>query len=177
MPFRFGTDLPLFVIAILMILICAAGAIGADSRHKIFGQFSVDLPPGWDGDEQTGFVSDNPGEYALTMAKKDASGDKFLAQVSVYLLPNKPGTTSREAAAKLAEAQADVSPPRAEGNFWVFTGEPRSNAIKGIATTMVNANPRDLLIIIAQDPQELGAKAIMESLKGETPRARQLLGR
>lgn len=149
----------------------------AESSRKIFKNFSVELPEGWDGDEQSGFISDDSGEYLLVLGKKDEEGDNFIAQVSVYLLPNKPGADSETAAKKLAEAQGDASEPVKKDNFMVFTGEPRTRAMKGKATTMVNATPERLLIIIAQDPQNKGSRQIIESLKGETEQAKAMLGR
>lgn len=147
-----------------------------DAIHRAFSQFSVDLPPGWDGEEQSGFISDNKDEYLLTLGKKDDKGDNFIAQVSIYLLPNKPGVDSATAAKTLAEAQGEASVPIQKGNFQVFTGEPRTRALKGMATTMVNASPQWLLIIIAQDPQACGSEQIIASLTGETAEAKTMLG-
>lgn len=152
-------------------------AMPAQARQTQFGQFAVDLPEGWEGEEQTGFISDNPEEYMLTLGLKDAGGDKFVAQISIYLLPNKPGKNAEQAARTLAEAQGEPTEPEQRGNFWQFAGEPRSNMLKGRAVTMVNANKERLLIIIAQDPQGAGAEKIVTSLKGLTPRAQALLGR
>lgn len=148
-----------------------------DTDHKTFRHFSADLPAGWDGDEQSGFISDDPDEYQLTLGKKDESEDSFVSQISIYLLPNKPGVDTETAARTLAEAQGDTTPPVQRGNFRVFTGEPRTRAMKGMATTMVNASPERLLIIIAQDPLKQGSEEIIASLKGETEEARKMLGR
>lgn len=162
--------------SLLLLLLCLF-PLHAHAGEAQFSQFSMLLPEGWDGEEQTGFISDNPEEYTLTLGKKDAAGDKFLAQLTIYLLPNKPGTNAETAAKTLAEAQVDTTPPRQNGNFWQFTGEPRTRTIRGMATTMVNATPENLLIIIAQDPEQLGSEQILSTLKGETDRARKLLGR
>lgn len=142
-----------------------------------FSQFSADLPPDWSGDEQIGFISDNPAEYALTLGIKDGAKENFAAQVSIYLLPNKPKASSEEAARTLTKAQGEPTEPIKAGNFWVFEGEPRSNTIKGRGITMVNADPETLLIIIAQDPHSLGAQKIIDSLQGRTPLAKHMLGR
>lgn len=168
------------IYAFCLFLILLAPAVMAENsgiRHMDFARFGADLPPEWDGDEQTGFISDNPEEYALTLGRKDEKGDNFIAQISIYLLPNKPGATAEAAARTLAEAQGDTSEPVRNGSFWQFTGEPRSRTIKGMATTMVNTTPERMLIIIAQDPQNLGAAEIVKSLTGLTPEARELLGR
>ena len=135
------------------------------------------MPPGWDGEEQKAFVSDNPEEYLLVLGKKDNDGEKFLAQISIYLLPNRPGVSAEEAALSLAQAQVEVTKPQKEGHLWTFTGEPRSNVVKGRAKTLVNTDKDMMLIIIAQDPDGLGAKSILESVRGITGKARDLLGR
>lgn len=159
-------------------LVCSMFSLSwAEAERKAeYSHFSLLLPPGWAGDEQTGFVSDNPEEYALTLGIKDEGGDHFLAQISIYLLPNKPGADSETAAKTLAEAQGDATPPVEVGNFWQFEGEPRSRTIKGKGITRVKATPENLLIIIAQDPQNLGAEQILASLKGESDKAKQMLG-
>lgn len=146
-------------------------------EERTFRQFSLILPDGWDGEEQTGFISDNPEEYLLVLGKKDAEAERFLAQISIYLLPNRPGVDAKSAAKTLAQSQGDTSPPVLEGNMWTFTGEPRTNVIKGMAKTMVNTNKEKMLIIIAQDPDELGAAEIITSIKGIGQDAKTLLGR
>lgn len=164
---------------LLFLAICLSWQISAfaeDASEREFSQFFVKLPQGWDGDEQSGFISDNPGEYALTLGKKDEAGDSFIAQVTIYLLPNKPGATAEAAAKTLTEAQEDATEPVKEGVFWVFNGEPRSRAVKGVAKTMVNADKEQLLIIIAQDPLGQGADQLISSLRGKTPEAKKMLG-
>lgn len=161
-----------------LFLFCMPGfskAVAQDLRE--FTHFSLLLPEGWDGEEQTGFISDLPEEYLLTLGKKDAEGEKYLAQISIYLLPNKPGASPQEAAQKLAEAQGDPDEPRKEGLMWSFSGEPRTNVVKGRAKTYVNTDNERMLIIIAQDPQGQGAESIVESLKARNPEAKALLGR
>ena len=162
---------------ILPIIFLLLWNVPAFAEEVEYSQFAVTLPPGWDGEEQQGFVSNDPREYSLTFGRKDDAGDKFLAQVSIYLLPNKPGADAPGAARTLADAQGDASEPTLASNFWQFTGEPRSSIIKGMATTMVNANPDYLLIIIAHDPQNLGSRELVDSLRGISQPARQLLGR
>lgn len=142
---------------------------------KNYSHFSLILPPDWDGEEQQGFVSDDPAEYILTLGKKDDAGDNFLAQLSIYILPNRPGASPRQAAQTLAEAQGDASEPVLIDGLWTFTGIPRSNVIKGQATTYVNTNRERMLIIIAQDPQNLGTREILASLRPLSPEARELL--
>lgn len=146
-------------------------------RQAQFSQFSLSLPPNWDGDEQVGFISDNPAEYLLTLGHKDEAGDNFIAQVSIYLLPNTQGVDAQKAAQTLAEAQGESSEPTQAGKLWRFTGEPRARTVKGRATTWVNTDPKLMLIIIAQDPQNLGADEIVKSLKGNSPEVIRLLGR
>lgn len=151
--------------------------VHAETKNREFSQFVVNLPDGWDGEEQKGFVSGDEEEYQLSLGRMDEAKDEFLAQVSIYMLPNKNGVTSKEAALQLAEAQGGSSEPIEEGNFLVFRGEPRSKLIKGVATTMVNVNPQRMLIIIAQDPANLGSREVIKSLRGVTPEAQQMLGR
>lgn len=155
-----------------------AASENADNLRQVkFSQFSVELPQGWDGEEQSGFVSNNPEEYALTLGQMDEAKENFVAQITIYLLPNKPGVNSEKAAQTLAESQSDVTPPIKKGEFWQFRGEPRSRTIKGMATTMVRADPKDMLIIISQGLDEKGAAEIIESLRGETERSQRMLGR
>lgn len=170
---------PILIIPLLYIFMFPNFVHAEDNNVNTinFSQFTMDLPPKWDGAEQIGFISDNPEEYALTLGRKDEEGDRFEAQVTIYLLPNKPKASAEKAAQTLAEAQGDATEPIQEDNFWVFEGEPRTNTIKGRGITMVNADAEDLLIIIAQDPLNLGAKGIISSLKATTPRAKKLLGR
>lgn len=164
-------------VAIMTVLTSSIATAESAAEAREFGKFSVTLPEKWDGEEQEGFVSGNPEEYQLTIGRMNDAKDEFLAQVSVYILPNKTGTDSKEAVLRLAEAQGGASKPEKKGNFWIFTGEPRTNVLSGIATTMVNANPKKMLIIIVQDPKNLGGTQIVESLRGITSEAKELLGR
>lgn len=160
----------------LLLALAVASAAQAGERAR-FRHFSAILPAGWDGAEQTAFISNDPLEYQLTLGKKDESGDNFAAQVSIFLLPNRPGADSETAARILAESQADASAPGRAGEFWIFDGEPRTRAITGRGRTMVRTIPERMLIIIAQDPLNLGADGIIASLRGETDEAAQLLGK
>lgn len=177
-PEYFHKHIPVLFFLLLVTLL-APQPLNAEgeSREKTYGQFALILPGEWDGDEQTGFISDNPEEYMLTLTRRDEKEDKISGQVSVYLLPNKPGKNSRESAEVLAESQGEASEPAREGIFWTFTGEPRSAVIKGKAKTMVNADKDNLLIIIAHNPEDTDVGAITSSLRGVTPRARQMLGK
>lgn len=173
---RTGEARLLFWLALCFFLF-SQPANAENGERAVFKSFSLVLPPGWEGEEQTGFISGDPEEYLLVIGKKDEEGERFLAQASVYLLPNKPGASPESAAKKLAEAQSDASSPVKEGKLWAFTGEPRSNVVKGMAKTLVNASKDKLLIIIVQDPENMGGEAVLASLSGESPEARELLGR
>lgn len=146
-------------------------------EEREFSRFAASLPPGWDGEERTGFSSGAPEEYMLVLGVQDTAGERFLAQVSVFVLPNLKGSSAGDFARQMAELQADATAPRKEGNFQVFSGEPRTQALRGRATTMVSATPERLLIIIVQDPEALGGAEVAASLRGLTPGTRELLGR
>lgn len=158
-------------------LILCLAPFSAPCAEREFNRFALTLPEGWDGEEQTGFVTDNPDEYQLTLGKKEENENKFAARISVFMLPNASGTNAEDAAEKLTEAQGDPTAPIRENGLWTFEGEPRSHALKGRAKTWVNTNPRFMLIIIAQDPSGLGAEEIVKSMRGLTPEAKELLGR
>lgn len=153
----------------------AADAAAPSERH--FSRFAASLPPGWDGEERSGFSSGDREEYMLILGVQDAAGERFLAQVSVFALPNAKGSSAEDFARQMAELQGDATPPRREGRFQVFSGEPRTQALRGRATTMVTATPERLLIIIVQDPEGLGGEQVAASLRGLTPEMRDLLGR
>ena len=150
---------------------------GAAPQKVEFSRFSAVLPEGWEGEERRGFVSDNPDECLLALGKKDPAGDEILAQISVYLLPNKNGVAPEEAARQLAEAQGGSDKPVQEGPLWHFTGEPRSRLLQGRASTYANASKKTMLVVVIQDPRGLGAESVWESLRGLDPEARELLGR
>lgn len=157
----------------------AGEATPGDAAERGFSRLAARLPPGWDGEERSGFSSGNPEEYMLILGMRDEAQERFVAQVSIYLLPNAPGADAETFARRMAGLQADASEPRAEGRFQVFEGEPRQSgpAPKGRATSMVSATPGHLLIIIVQDPEARGADAVVQSLRGLTPETRELLGR
>lgn len=144
--------------------------------EKVFSEFAVNLPEGWSGDERKDFLGKKSGEYMLVLGKLDESQEKFLAQISLYLLPNINDENARDFAAKMAEAQGAPSEIGKQGNFWVFTGEPRTQTVSGTATTMVAADKDKMLIIIYQDPENLGAERVIKSLKGMTEETAKLLG-
>lgn len=148
-----------------------------EGREQQFARFAATLPEGWSGEEKIGFVSDNPDEYMLTIGKMDPADDEIAAQISVYLLPNKDGVAPREMARRLAEAQGGADEPREIDGLWTFAGEPRTNIIKGRATTYANAAGGKMLVVIVQDPENLGADAIFASLRGLDPETVRLLGR
>ena len=158
-----------------LLLLCCAGA--AQAEHRVFAQFSADLPEGWDGQERTAFSSGSQDEYMLVLGKQDREQERFLAQISIYLLPNTPKATAEDFARKMTELQGDASEPRKEGLFWTFTGVPRNQTVKGQAVTMVNTTPERILIIISQDPERIGADKVVAGLSGVTPEAKALLGR
>lgn len=168
----FGGSRLLLLLAILAFLPSPGLA-----ETRTFARFEAELPEGWDGDEQTGFLSDDGKEYNLAISKKDEAAEKILSHVGIYLLPNRPGLDARESALKLAESQGEPSEPAREGLFWKFTGEPRSSAVKGRAETWVNADKDNLLVIMVVNPEEPGAKEVFASLKGLDKESRALLGR
>lgn len=145
------------------------------AAQRDFSEFSLDLPEGWDGDERSGFTSGDRNEYMLVLGKKDPEGDHYLAHISLFFLPNKPGKTALESAKTLAQSQAEATEPTQEGVFWVFTGDPRDNVLKGRGKTRVAANEESLLIIIVKDPGQTGADSILDSLTPRSERAKKLL--
>ncbi|MDR1857235.1 MAG: protoporphyrinogen oxidase [Desulfovibrio sp.] len=171
-----------FWMLLLFALLAAPG--NAPAAPMEFLHFSADLPNGWSGEFQD--TSDNGVErYMLVMGVRDEAEDVYRAMVSVFLLPplpdvDKGGTgddLAREVAEKFAGMQVDASEPRKEGRLWTFTGEPRTRTFKARAVTYVNADARNVLVVICQDPNELGAKQVFESLRGLTERGKELLGR
>ncbi|WP_297828920.1 protoporphyrinogen oxidase [uncultured Desulfovibrio sp.] len=163
------------LLCLLLLLLCCATPAQAE-RHG-FTQFSADLPEGWDGQERTAFSTGSQDEYMLVLGKQDQQQERFLAQISIYLLPNTPKATAEDFARKMTGLQGDASEPRQEGHFWMFSGVPRNQTVKGQAVTRVAATTEWILIIIAQDPNQIGADKIVDSLRGVTPEARAILGR
>lgn len=174
-------------VALLLFLLCLPGmagaAAGADTppaaspAERSFSRFAARLPPGWDGEERSGFSSGAPEEYMLVLGVQDEAAERFRAQVSVFVLPNLKGSDAAGFARQMAELQGDATEPRAEGRFWTFEGEPRTQALRGRATTRVAATPERLLILIVQDPENLGGEAVAASLRGRDAEMRELLGR
>lgn len=162
-------------ICLFLLLLCCA--IPAQAENRDFAQFSADLPDGWDGQERTAFSTGNQNEYMLVLGKQDQEQERFLAQISIYLLPNTPKSTAENFARKMTELQGDTSEPSQEGRFWTFSGVPRNQTVKGQAVTRVAATPERILIIIAQDPDQIGADKVVDSLRGVTPEAKGILGR
>ena len=176
-----------FTTFFLLLLICALtvgnvahaaqtapDANGAEARD--FTRFSAVLPAGWDGEERTGFHSGKDEECMLILGVKDEAGENYRGLVSIFVLPNDRQTTSENLARELTRFQVDATEPAQEGHFWSFTGEPRSQAFKAPALTKVHATADMVLIAIIQDPENQGALAIFDSLKGLTPQTRELLG-
>ena len=159
----------------LLLLLCCA--VPAQAAQRAFARFSADLPEGWDGQERTAFSTGSQDEYMLVLGKQDQEQERFLAQISIYLLPNTPKSTAEAFARNMTDLQGDSTEPSREGHFWTFRGVPRNQTVKGQAVTRVAATPEWLLIIIAQDPDQIGAEKIVDSLRGVTPEARAILGR
>jgi hypothetical protein len=159
-------------IVALLLLLCPANVVQAEERT--FSRFSVDLPEGWDGEETTNFLNGNKEGYMLVLGKKDDEGENFLAQVSVFLLPALPGT-AEAIARQMASMQDNASTPQKDENFWTFSGEPRTETFKAMAVTKVAATTENVLVIISQDPHGLGADALVASLRGITPEAKEAL--
>lgn len=167
------------ILIFVLILFCQGLFVthAAETDRRDYSYFSVDLPPGWDGEEKKGFVSDNPAEYLLALGKTDEEKNEVAAQITIYVLPNKDGLPAKEAAMRLAEAQGGSTEPEQSGGLWTFKGEPRTNLLRGQATTMVNTDQDVMLIIIVQDPENLGATEILSTLRATDSKIQKLLGR
>ncbi|OXS29159.1 MAG: hypothetical protein BCS36_13945 [Desulfovibrio sp. MES5] len=159
------------------VLAANAASEASSAATRDFARFSAKLPEGWDGEERTGFRSGNDEECMLILGLKDPSGDNYKALVSVFVLPNEKNATSQSIAEDLRQFQAEATEPQQDGHFWSFSGEPRSQAFKSSALTRVHATSDMVLIAIIQDPENQGALAVFDSLKGLTPQTRDLLGR
>ena len=177
-----------FPLFLLILFACAlsigSGALTAQAAPETpaatsrdFTRFSANLPAGWDGEERTGFRSGNDEECMLILGLKDQAEDNYRALVSIFVLPNEKGATSENLAQDLTQFQADATEPQQDGHFWSFNGEPRTQGFKSSALTKVNATKDMVLIAIIQDPENLGALEIFDSLKGLTPQIRELLGK
>ena len=140
-----------------------------------FERFSAVLPQGWSGEDQSGFSSGNNQEYMLSIGKK---GDKaFEAQLTLFILPNERRQSAADIAGQLAQMQDHPGPVTEKDGFQCFTGEPRSKISGGEALTRVRATPDLMLIIVSQDPRNLGAEKVFQSLVPLTPDAKKLLER
>ncbi|MDR3357361.1 MAG: protoporphyrinogen oxidase [Desulfovibrio sp.] len=162
-------------LAILFLLFLGL-ASPAQARIKTFTHFSADLPDGWDGEENAGFTKEKGNEYMLVFKRHDDTGENIKGVVSVFLLPPLHDSPA-EIAGKLARMQENSTTPYQSGNFWTFSGEPRTQGFKAPAVTRVNATPRHVLIIIVQDPEQLGGDTIFAGLRSLTPEGREVLGR
>ncbi|MDR1776358.1 MAG: protoporphyrinogen oxidase [Desulfovibrio sp.] len=160
----------------LMILLFFVMAEPLFASPQNFAHFSVDLPADWNGEESSNFTPERGGEYMLVFKRHDEAGENIRGVVSVFLLPPLSNTTE-EIAEKLAGMQEDSSPPQKDGNFWTFTGEPRTQGFKASAQTWVNSSPAHVLIVIVQDPDKLGGEKIFTDLRALTPEAKEVLGR
>jgi hypothetical protein len=148
----------------------------AQAQTKTFTHFSADLPDGWEGEENSGFTDGKGNEYMLIFKKHDDTGENIKGVVSLFLLSPLPDSPA-EIAGKLASMQENSTTPYQDGNFWTFTGEPRTQGFKSSAVTRVNATPKHVLIIIVQDPEQLGGDKVFSSLRGLTPEGKEILGR
>jgi hypothetical protein len=161
--------------AVLFFLLIGLAA-PVQAQTKIFTYFSADLRDGWDGEENVGFTGEKGNEYMLVFKKHDDTGENIKGVVSLFLLPPLPHGPA-EIAGKLASMQEGSTTPHQEGNFWTFSGEPRTQGFKAPAVTWVNATSKHTLVVIVQDPEQLGGKELFASLKGLTPEAEEALGR
>ena len=178
---RISLFLPLLFVCALAV---GSGSLPAQAASETlpagtrdFTRFSATLPQGWDGEERTGFRSNKDEECMLVLGVKDAAEENYRALVSVFVLPNEKGATSENLAKDLTQFQADPTEPQKDGHFWSFSGEPRTPGFKASALTRVHTTPDMVLIAIIQDPENLGALAVFDSLKGLTPQTRELLGK
>lgn len=172
-----------FPLLLACVLVLGSGVLAAHAASdapstatRDFARFSARLPEGWDGEERTAFRSGNDDECMLVLGLKDATGDNYKALVSVFVLPNEKNGTSQSIAEDLRQFQAEATEARQDGHYWSFSGEPRSQAFKAPALTRVHATPGTVLIALIQDPENQGALAVFDSLKGLTPQTRELLG-
>lgn len=168
----------------LALLLCLAVPAAAADRHaekqtqKIpapgtnFERFSALLPQGWTGEDQSGFHSGDNREYMLMIGKK---GDtSFEASLTLFILPNLKGEDARSLAEQSARMQNNASAVTEKDGFWSFTGEPRSKISGSEALTRVRATPDLMLIIVSQDPKNLGAEKVFQSLVPLSPDAKKV---
>ena len=153
------------------LLFCSQLALATTAE---FSEFALELPQGWEASEHSGFITKDRNEYMLIISKKDQEEQKYLAHISIYLLPNKEHKSSEQWATDLCAMQAETTQPVQAGQFWFFTGNPRDNVLKGRGTTIVTSDPTTLAIIIVKDPSDLKAKEILPSLRPISKRAQDL---
>jgi hypothetical protein len=169
----------MFRIMIFLLLawatVCSATDGRAADQVRAFTRFSAEMPDGWTGDEPEGFAKPEDDRYMLVFTRRDEEGENIKAAVTVFLLPPLRENTE-EIAAKLASMQKNSSSPYQDGLFRAFRGEPQTQ-FKAPALTRVRSTDRHLLIIIVQDPENLGGERIFASLKALTPDAGEALGR
>lgn len=177
--------LPLLCLALLL---CFAVPVAAADKHPekqtqqeqlppvtTFERFSAVLPQGWTGEDQSGFHSGDNREYMLMIGKK---GDtSFEAALTLFILPNLKGQDAKSLAEQSAQLQDNAGAVSEKDGFWSFTGEPRSKISGGEALTRVRATPDLMLIIVSQDPKNLGAEKVFQSLVPLTPDAKKLFAR
>lgn len=168
---------PALLLGIMVIVCTFAVTSQCFAEERRFSEIVLDQPVGWDGDERAGFITGNRNEYLVTLGKKDTSEESYLAQVSIYIIPNTQGLSAEESAIALATQQDDSTAPVREGLFWKFSGYPRSNIIKGMTVTRVAATREWWCIIMAQGTNEHEADEIIASLSGLSERAKILLGK
>ena len=111
----------------------------------------------------------------LMIGKK---GDtSFEAALTIFILPNLKGEDAKSLAGQSAQMQNNASAVTEKDGFWSFTGEPRSKISGGEALTRVRATPDLMLIIVSQDPKNLGAEKVFQSLVPITADAKKLFQR
>ena len=171
---------PLLLACVLVlgsgVLAAHAASDAPSAATRDFARFSASLPKGWDGEERTGFRSGNDDECMLVLGLKNPADDGYRALVSVFVLPNEKNGTSQSIAEDLRQFQAEATEAQQDGHYWSFKGEPRSQTFKASALTRVHATADMVLIAIIQDPENQGALAVFDSLKGLTRQTRDLLG-
>lgn len=180
--------LALLCLALLLCLAVPAAAADKTGKHSekqtqkehippatSFERFSAVLPQGWTGEDQSGFHSGDNREYMLMIGKK---GDtSFEAALTIFILPNLKGEDAKSLAGQSAQMQNNASAVTEKDGFWSFTGEPRSKISGGEALTRVRATPDLMLIIVSQDPKNLGAEKVFQSLVPITADAKKLFQR
>lgn len=172
----------------LALLLCLAVPAAAADKHAgkqpqkehlppatSFERFSAVLPQGWTGEDQSGFHTGDNREYMLMIGKKGDTA--FEAGLTLFILPNLKGEDAKNLAEQSARMQNNAGPVTEKDGFWSFTGEPRSKISGGEALTRVRATPELMLIIVSQDPKNLGAEKVFQSLVPISADAKKLFPR